>query len=113
VVLARNLYNITGVVANILTPHMLNPTSWHWGAKAGFFWAASGALCATWTYFRLPEPKGRSYAEMDMLFEARISARKFRETSVESFGTAAIGDLDSEMGSTTKVALERVEKVDV
>ncbi|KAI5256311.1 sugar porter family MFS transporter [Aureobasidium subglaciale] len=49
VVLARNLYNITGVVANILTPHMLNPDAWNWGAKAGFFWAGTGALCAVWT----------------------------------------------------------------
>lgn len=55
VVLARNLYNITGLIANILTPHMLNPTSWNWGAKAGFFWGGMCALCAVWTFFRLPE----------------------------------------------------------
>ena len=55
VVLARNLYNITGIVANVLTPHMLNPDSWDWGAKAGFFWGGSCALCALWTYYRLPE----------------------------------------------------------
>lgn len=55
VVLARNLYNITGIVANILTPHMLNPDSWNWGAKAGFFWGGACALCALWTFFRLPE----------------------------------------------------------
>lgn len=91
---------------------MLNPTSWHWGAKAGFFWAASGIMCAIWTYFRLPEPKGRSYAEMDILFEARISARKFGETSVESFGAVGSGYLDHKKSSTTKVALEQVEKVD-
>ena len=91
---------------------MLNPTSWHWGAKAGFFWAASGTMCAIWTYFRLPEPKGRSYAEMDILFEARISARKFGETSVESFGAVGSGYLDHKKSSTTKVALEQVEKVD-
>jgi hypothetical protein len=48
---------------------------------------------------------------MDILFEAHISARKFRETSVESFGTAGTGDPDSEKGSTTKIALEQVEKV--
>jgi hypothetical protein len=73
---------------------MLNTDSWNWGAKAGFFWAGTGMLCAVWTYFRVPEPKGRTYAEMDMLFEARVSARKFRETSVEAFGTA--GDVDKE-----------------
>ncbi|KAG9563139.1 hypothetical protein KCU71_g7449, partial [Aureobasidium melanogenum] len=43
VVLARNLYNVTGVVANVLTPHMLNPDAWKWDAKAGSFWAGTGA----------------------------------------------------------------------
>ncbi|EME81404.1 uncharacterized protein MYCFIDRAFT_211836 [Pseudocercospora fijiensis CIRAD86] len=55
VVLARNLYNVTGIIANILTPHMLNPDSWNWGAKAGFFWGGACALCALWCFFRLPE----------------------------------------------------------
>ncbi|KAK3074871.1 hypothetical protein LTR53_002325 [Teratosphaeriaceae sp. CCFEE 6253] len=91
VVLARNLYNITGVVANVLTPHMLNPDAWNWGAKAGFFWAGSCLLCATWTYFRLPEPKGRTYAELDILFGAKVPARKFRTTVVESFGVDSSG----------------------
>ncbi|KAI5201300.1 sugar porter family MFS transporter [Aureobasidium subglaciale] len=103
VVLARNLYNITGVVANILTPHMLNPDAWNWGAKAGFFWAGTGALCAVWTYFRVPEPKGRSYAEMDMLFDTHVSARNFKQTKVESFGSMAkaekLGDADEKNSS--------------
>lgn len=109
VVLARNLYNITGIVANVLTPHMLNPDAWNWGAKAGFFWAASGALCAVWTYFRVPEPKGRSYAEMDMLFDAHVSARKFKQTRVGSFATAGA---NSEYGKDVKVASAHVDKVD-
>jgi hypothetical protein len=47
-----------------------------------------------------------------MLFEAHVSARKFRETSVESFGTIETGDQVDEKGITTKVALQQVEKVD-
>lgn len=103
--LARNLYNITGVVANVLTPHMLNPDAWNWGAKAGFFWAGVGALCTVWIYYRVPEPKGRSYAEMDMLFDARVSARKFKETSVGSFGS--VGQFHGDV----KVMSERVEQI--
>ncbi|KAH7258742.1 hypothetical protein FSOLCH5_007668 [Fusarium solani] len=83
VVLARNLYNISGIATNIITPRMLNPSAWNWGAKAGFFWAGTCLVCAVWTYFRLPEPKGRTYAELDILFERHISARKFKETTVE------------------------------
>ncbi|UPK93242.1 hypothetical protein LCI18_004177 [Fusarium solani-melongenae] len=83
VVLARNLYNISGIATNIITPRMLNPSAWNWGAKAGFFWAGTCLVCAVWTYFRLPEPKGRTYAELDILFERHISARKFKKTTVE------------------------------
>ncbi|CAD0096701.1 unnamed protein product, partial [Aureobasidium vineae] len=107
VVLARNLYNITGVVANVLTPHMLNPDAWGWGAKAGFFWAGTGALCAVWTYFRVPEPKGRTYAEMDMLFDAKISARKFSQTNVECFEDAVMHQKGGE-----KSTVEYVDKAD-
>lgn len=83
VVLARNMYNITGIVTNILTPRMLNPSAWNWGAKTGFFWAASCLLCALWTYFRLPEPKGRTYGELEILFQQGVSARKFGSAVVE------------------------------
>lgn len=89
VVLARNAYNIVGIVANILTPRMLNPTAWNWRAKAGFFWAASCVLCLVWTYFRLPEPKGRTYAELDLLFEQEVPARKFKTTVVDPFSSAS------------------------
>lgn len=37
-------------------------------------------------FFRLPEPRGRTYGELDMLFEQRVSARKFAETKVDPFG---------------------------
>lgn len=85
VVLARNMYNMVGIVTNIITPRMLNPTAWNWGAKSGFFWAGTCFLCAVWTFFRLPEPKGRTYGELDVLFERGISARKFKSTVVDRF----------------------------
>lgn len=44
VVLARNLYNLGGVVVNVLNPQMLNPTAWNLGARAAYLWAATG-LC--------------------------------------------------------------------
>lgn len=36
--LARNLYNIVGIVAGILNTYMMNPTAWNWKGYAGFFW---------------------------------------------------------------------------
>ena len=64
---------------------MLNPTAWAWGGKAGFFWAGFCALCVVWAFFRLPEPKDRTFAELDVLFRRGVSARKFKNTKVDVF----------------------------
>lgn len=42
-------------------------------------------LCIVYTYFRVPEPSGRSFAELDVLFERGVSARKFATTDVDVF----------------------------
>lgn len=85
IVLGRALYNVQGIINGVLTPYMVNSTAWNWKGKTGFFWAGMGFICLTWTYFRLPEPKGRSYAEIDLLFEQKVSARKFKEAVVDAF----------------------------
>ncbi|KAL2133060.1 hypothetical protein VTI74DRAFT_2964 [Chaetomium olivicolor] len=110
VVLARNMYNIMGLVTNIITPRMLNPTAWNWGAKSGFFWAGTCALCALWTYFRLPEPKGRTYGELDVLFENGVSARKFKTTAVDQFGAGSSGSVAEKETAVEDVTEERVDR---
>lgn len=110
VVLARDMYNITGVVANVITPHMLNPSSWNWGAKAGFFWAVSCFLCSVWTFYRLPEPKGRTFAELDVLFNAKVPARDFARTDVASISSGP-STMEMQVDSGKKGDLERVESV--
>ncbi|QUC16203.1 uncharacterized protein UV8b_00444 [Ustilaginoidea virens] len=85
VVLGRNLYNIVGIVTSVLTPYMLNPGEWNWSNYTGFFWGGICFCCIIYTYFRIPEPRGRTFAELDVLFERKISARKFASTEVDVF----------------------------
>jgi SP family general alpha glucoside:H+ symporter-like MFS transporter len=85
VVLARNFYNIGGLVNNALVPAMLGVNAWNWGPRSGLFWAGACFLLFTWSYFRLVEPKGRTYGELDVLFEHRVPARKFAGTKVDQF----------------------------
>ncbi|KAI1455558.1 sugar transporter [Annulohypoxylon moriforme] len=93
VVLGRILYNIVGIVCGVLTPYMLNPSAWDWGNYAGFFWAGSCFLCFIYTFFRVPEPAGRTFAELDLLFEQKISAREFASTNVDVFAEHVAGDV--------------------
>jgi SP family general alpha glucoside:H+ symporter-like MFS transporter len=117
VVLARNAYNIASIIGNILTPRMLNPSAWNWGAKSAFFWAGACFLCLVWTYFRLPEPKGRTYGELDTLFEQRLPARKFKGAIVDMNGhghgyVSDEGELGGEEKSkVTKTHLETVDSM--
>ena len=83
--MARALGNCFGFMNNALMPNFLGVNSWNWGAKTGLFWAAFCLLFLVWAYFRLPEPKGRTFAELDVLFERRVSARNFAKTHVEEF----------------------------
>ena len=53
------------------------------GSEDGFFWAGACVLLFTRCYLRLPEPKGRTYGELDVLFERNISARKFASTDID------------------------------
>ncbi|KLJ13550.1 MFS transporter, SP family, general alpha glucoside:H+ symporter [Blastomyces silverae] len=85
VVLGRILYNIAAIVCNVLTPYMLNPSAWNWSNYAGFFWGGVCFCCIIYTYFRVPEPRGRSFAELDILFERGVCARRFPETVVDVF----------------------------
>lgn len=83
VVLSRNVYNVFGIIIGVIQPQFMNPTALNWRGKTGFFWAGLNACGIVWTYFRLPEPKGLTYAELDVLFENRVSARKFRKVEVD------------------------------
>jgi SP family general alpha glucoside:H+ symporter-like MFS transporter len=85
IVLARAAYNASNIFVNVMTNYQLSSTDWNWGARTAFFWAGSCLLSVIWVFFRLPEPKDRTYAELDMLFEQRVPARKFAKTVVDPY----------------------------
>jgi SP family general alpha glucoside:H+ symporter-like MFS transporter len=89
VVLARNLYNCLSILNGVIIPYMLNVDAWNWKGKAGFFWGGFCLVCVLWAYFRLPEPRGRTFAELDTLFEQKIPARKFKSTQLDLFSEEA------------------------
>ncbi|KAK3182208.1 hypothetical protein K4F52_006577 [Lecanicillium sp. MT-2017a] len=83
--LGRALYNVEGIIIGSLNPYMLNPTAWDWGGKTAFFWFGFDVLCVIWIFYRLPDPTGMTFAEIDKRFEMKLSARKFRSVEVDEF----------------------------
>jgi SP family general alpha glucoside:H+ symporter-like MFS transporter len=95
-VIARNTYNIVSILANFLNPPILNPSAWNLRGRGGFIWAVPCGAVLLWSWFRLPEAKGRSPAELDILFERGVKARKFRDETVEPFSHKEGGVAPSE-----------------
>jgi SP family general alpha glucoside:H+ symporter-like MFS transporter len=88
VALSRASYNSIVFVTNTIMPKMVGVNEWNWGAKGGFFWGGIALLFIAWGYFRLPEPKGLTYAELDLLFEHKVSARRFTRENAEALQPA-------------------------
>ncbi|PYI27451.1 general substrate transporter [Aspergillus indologenus CBS 114.80] len=85
VVLARNSYYVACVVANGLEPSMVNPTAWNWRGYTGFFWFGTAFVTFLWGYFRLPETKGRTYEELDVMFAREVPTWQFGKYRVDAY----------------------------
>lgn len=89
VCLARIVYYIAQIICNVVNSYMLNPTAGDWKGKTGFFWGAWAFIFFIWTFFRLPETKGKTFEELDILFSRKVKARDFDKYRVDAY---AVGD---------------------
>ena len=85
VCLARITYYLAAIVCATISPYMINPTEANWKGKTGFFWGGTCFVCFIWAFFRLPETKGRTYEELDILFGQGVRARDFSKCIVDAY----------------------------
>ena len=79
----RAAYYVAEIPMIYLASKMLNTTGWNLAGKCGYVWAGTACVCWVMAYFFLPELKHRSYRESDILFNRKISARKFKTTVID------------------------------
>jgi SP family general alpha glucoside:H+ symporter-like MFS transporter len=102
--LARTTYQIVNIVSQVIEPYFMNPTAWNASGKTGFFWGGTALMALIWAYFRLPEARGRTYEELDILFARKVSARKFASTHVDAYESSGLVKEEPE-----KAGAERIE----
>jgi SP family general alpha glucoside:H+ symporter-like MFS transporter len=68
IAIARGSYYITQIVNTVAAPYILNPTAANLKGKAGFIPTGLMVLLLAWSFFRLPETKGRNFEELDIMF---------------------------------------------
>lgn len=79
----RAAYYVAEIPMIYLASQMLNPTGWDLAGKCGYVWGGTACVCFISAYFCLPELKNRSYRELDILFNRKVSARKFKSTVID------------------------------
>ncbi len=95
---------IVGIVMTVAIPYMINQDQANWRGKIGFFFGERkssphvltflgldakyerigglSVLCLIWAYFRIPETKGRTYEELDLMFERKVKTRAFKNYKI-------------------------------
>jgi SP family general alpha glucoside:H+ symporter-like MFS transporter len=90
VCLAKAAHQLSDLVAGVLEPYMINPTRWNWKGATAFFWGGTSLATTVWAYYRVPETRGRTYEELDVLFERKISARAFEHYEIDVYGSEKV-----------------------
>ncbi|EFQ31234.1 sugar porter family MFS transporter [Colletotrichum graminicola M1.001] len=81
--IGRAAYYIVNIPCIFLATYMLNPTGVNLGGRCGYVWGATGFVCFVVSYIWLPEMKGRSFREIDIMFKRRIPARQWKKTVID------------------------------
>ncbi|KAL2195184.1 general substrate transporter [Corynascus similis CBS 632.67] len=80
---ASGLNFVAAWLVSFFTPYFINPDQLGWGPKYGYIWGGSNLIVGLWTFFFVPETKGRSLEQLDELFEKGVAARKFSSFVLE------------------------------
>ncbi|KXL47531.1 hypothetical protein M433DRAFT_57808 [Acidomyces richmondensis BFW] len=83
VAIATAVQALLGIVMTVAIPYMINPDQANLRGKIGFFYGGLSALGLLWAYFRIPETKGKTYEELDIMFSRGVKTRQFRDYRVE------------------------------
>lgn len=88
IAVATAVQAVVGIVMTVAIPYMINPDEANLQGKLGYYFGGLGSLCLVWSYFRVPETKGRTYEELDVLFDRKVPARQFKTYQIEGANSA-------------------------
>ncbi|KKY21706.1 putative maltose permease mal31 [Phaeomoniella chlamydospora] len=82
IAIATAVQAIASIVFTIAMPYMLSSDQANWRGKAGFLFGAISLACLVWCFLRIPESRGRTFEEIDILFDRKVPARGFAKYDV-------------------------------
>ncbi|KFZ01804.1 hypothetical protein V500_00613 [Pseudogymnoascus sp. VKM F-4518 (FW-2643)] len=81
--IGRGAYYLVNIPCIFLSSYMLNDDKWNLGGKSGYIWAGTAFVCTVMAWIWIPEMRHRSFREIDILFQRRVPARKWKQTVID------------------------------
>lgn len=81
--LATVTTGIVGAVSGVVLPFMVNPDQGNLGGKIAYIYGGILALSCVGIWRFYPETKGRTFADIDRLFEMGVPPRNFARTVLD------------------------------
>ncbi|KAL1592140.1 hypothetical protein SLS59_009908 [Nothophoma quercina] len=83
IAVATAVQALVGIIMTVAIPYLINPDEANLGGKLGFFFGGLSVPCLVWWFLRVPEMKGRTYEELDIMFERNVKTRQFRNYQIQ------------------------------
>jgi Sugar (and other) transporter len=80
--LATATQSVLGIALNLAVSYMVNPDAANMKGKVGFVFGGLALLATFVSFFYVPELKGRTFEEIDIMFGRRVSPRRMGTYSI-------------------------------
>jgi hypothetical protein len=74
--LATAVQSVFGTLMNVVVPYLVNPDEADLKGKVGFIFGGLSAMATVWSFLYIPELKGRTFDEIDYMFQKKVNPRK-------------------------------------
>lgn len=88
--LATAMQALFGTVMNVIVPFMVNPDKANLRGKVGFIFGGLCGLGAVWSWLFIPELKGRTFSDIDWLFQNGVQPRHMGDCVIPSTATGGM-----------------------
>lgn len=83
IAVATAVQAVFAIITSVAIPYMINVDAADMRGKIGFFFGGLSGISLVWSYFRVPETKGRTYEELDIMFSRGVRTREFAKYKIE------------------------------
>lgn len=77
-----------GTTWSFVLPYLVNPDEANLGGKLAFIYSGILAVCAVVGFFIIPETKGRTFSQVDLIFQAGTPMRDFTSVHIDELQNA-------------------------